>query len=525
MSKFSRLALFSGALLVGSCGGDDSSTPPTANPGPEPTPTLTVTLSEPSGTIIVREGERPTFRFEASYSGTSALPIVADVTVEGTRVELVQTPTKSGNSFTIALRPTAYPAGGTETSEITFRLCTSASCSTVYPGSTKTFNLTLDVQLENWGMFQRNAAHTGYLPVTYDPNKFLQAWERSVKTGLDSRPVSADSSTIYVVEGRDDIPATEITPDRLLALDAADGTAKWIAELGTYATIGGASLSNGKLLITAYDRDASSNKLLVRDALMGTSIGTGNASSQFGDWMQPTTFDGRAFVAAGYYGSKVFGFDIESVTTLWDSFGSRGVTDGQSVAADAETVYYYSGTGVDLFDPATGVLRRTLTNQFYTGGGYAWESALMLDGVGGVFGMNGHRTWPYRSNSIVGYSTTEVQARWVTANRYYYGHPAMASGYIFALRGDARELHAIDARDGTVAWVVNIPGTGALRHNVVATANLVFVSGETDVYAFDISKSDRPMVWSAPVAGSLAITPDNLLVVAGMDMITAFHLY
>ncbi|MXP27390.1 PQQ-binding-like beta-propeller repeat protein [Porphyrobacter algicida] len=514
-------AVSTAAFLTSSCGGESGSTPSTNAPAPPPT--LAVTLSKSSTDVTVAEGETASFGFMATYTGSSSDPVVPDVAINGKRYALDGTPTASGQKFDVALKTSDFAPGGKSTSTVTFRLCKSSACATVYPGSTQTFTVNLDVQLKDWAMFQRNSGHTGYVAARYDAQKIAQAWTWKVAPGLDARPVSADVDSVYVVEGKDDIPATADVADRVVRLDASNGQPVWDNELKIHNSISGASLNGGMLYINGIDLSTNTNPIYFINKSDGSIKYKNQFSSQYGEYMQPTIHAGKMYVAAGFYGDQVFGYDALTGSKLWESYGSFGITDGESVAVDSDSVYYYAGRGVDLFDPTTGVLKRTLENQYFTGGEYGWESALMLDGSGGIYGMNGTRAWPYSANAIIGYSTLSTQAVWKTAKQYI-AHPALSNGFIYALRSDSRAIDAINTKDGSVAWSIPIPGSGNLRNNVVVTENLLFVSTETDTYAFDLKSSERKMVWSAPVSGMLAITPNNLLIVAGIDSVTAFQL-
>lgn len=512
MRNVSLVASVAMAGLLSACGGDDS-----APSGPAPTPTLSVTLSETADTIVVQEGETKTFGFNATYTGTSSQPIVADVTYNGERYTLDGSPSLSGKIFTVNFETVPLAAGGEKSSEITFRLCTSANCSTVYPGSSQTFNLTLDVALGDWGMFQRNAAHTGYIAAKYDPADFSDAWAWDVTDG-STLELSATRGKVFVTK-RNYFGNSEIR-----ALSSADGSVLWTRGLGNQAYVSGPSYLNGKVFVTSMVSSSSRNPQWVLDADTGNVVQQMVFSSQWHDFGQPTVFEDSVYVAAGYYGNIVYNFDYLTGGKIWESSGSGAdIWDGQSVAVDGDHVYYYSGAALDVFDRTSGELLKSMADPFYDWRGYSWESAPILDGNGFVFGFSSPHDY-YSDTRIAGYSVDEGKQLWIS-NASYTTAAAFAHERLFAARSGLQLIDAIVPASGTIDYSVGFPNGDSARSNIVIADNLLFVSGTTKTYAFDLSQSGYPVVWESDVTGMhLAISPDNLLLISSPTHVQAVSL-
>lgn len=371
-------------------------------------------------------------------------------------------------------------------------------------------------------MFQRNAAHTGYVAAAYSPANFARLWEWTAAEGSQPRAVAAETGTIYVSDGEDFNPGLDPN-DQLTALNSATGAVRWQRDMGNNHDISGPTLGDGKLYLTIVGR-SNVNSLALVDAQTGAVTLANTFASQLETYPQPTLIDNQVFVAAGYYGGEVYAFNAANGASQWQKFGTSGVTGGQAVAADANYVYYYDGPALTLFHRATGVIAKSLGNPFdANSGAYAWHSAMMLDGQGGAYGFGQKRTWPYTGKTLVGFDVVGgTGPRWNTGLQYF-AHPALAGNRIYALYESGRSINAIDTATGEIKDGIPVPGTSALRYNVVATPNLLFASTLTDVYAFD--RATRAMVWTAPTGGMLAITPDNLLVVAGETKVTAYRLF
>jgi len=510
------------ALLVSACGGGGGGGDPTPTPTATTSPPPTVTLSATSAVVRISEGETASLGFDVAVGGLAGRPAFGDVRIDDSRVRLDQSSGHGSANIQVRLETVDFPAGGRTQSNVTFRLCEDASCNNVYPGTTRTFAVDLTVTLEDWAMFQRNAAHTGYVAASYNPADFATLWEWSALEGSQPRAVSAEAGTIYVSEGEDFEPGLDPN-DRLTAFNSTTGAIRWQRDMDNNHDISGPTLGDGKLYLTIIGR-SNINTLALVDSQTGAVTATNTFASQLETYPQPTLFENQVFVAAGYYGGEVYAFNATSGAKQWQMFGTSGVTGGQAVAADANYVYYYDGPALTLFNRSTGAIVRSLDNPFdANSGAYAWHSAMILDGEGGAFGFGQKRTWPYIGKTLVRFDVEGgTGPRWNTGLQYF-AHPALADSRIYALNETGRVIHAIDTATGEIKDGLPVPGTSALRYNVVATPNLLFASTLTDVYAID--RATRATVWTAPTGGMLAITPDNLLVVAGENRVTVYKLF
>lgn len=511
------------AAGVSSCGGGDSSSAPPVV-GPAPTPTLTVTLSQPTVSIEIEEGGSASFDFTATYTGNSNSPVVADVDVGGRRYVLDGALAANGKSYTANFTTAPFPAGGKTRSQVTFRLCTSASCSTVYPGSTKTFAVDLDVALADWGMFQRGASHTGYVAVEYDPAEIEPAWQWSLPAGGRINEPAATRGRIFAT-------ATNPVGDTIVyALNSADGSIAWTSSLGDQSDVSGPSVAAGKLYVTTLESSSNDNPQWVLDARDGTILRSMSFASQWHDFTQPTIFDGQVFVAAGYYGNEVYAFDGNRGTLDWMAQGSADrIWDMQAVAADERYAYYYSGA-MDVFDRRTGARVLSMADPALTNDGTTWPGSPILDGDGGVFGFSsGMRRKSYADGYVwfarlAGYSVNTGRQSWVT-NAAYVSGAALDGDTIFAARSDAARIDAIDKDTGAVRYSILLPDEETIVSNIVVAEGLLFATSENRIFAIDLKSTDRSVVWSGEGSGKLAITPDNHLLVAGNQILKAFALH
>ena len=465
----------------------------------------------------IKEGQSAEFGFDASYTGTSSQTIVADVQINGIRYILDGTPTKSGSTYTVKLKTLPLPAGGTTTSDVIFRLCTTSACTKVYPNSTKSFTVTLDVELEDWGMYQRNAAHTAYVAANYDPDLFEDAWTWQPSSGY----------TVELAATQGKIFATELNTlegTNLVALSSKDGSRLWTRSMGDQSNASGPSYANGKVFVTSMVSSSDANPQWVFDSETGNVEQQMVFAAQWSRFTQPTIFEDEVIVAAGYYGNVVYNFNYITGAKLWQQSGSgRAIWDSQAVAADNDYIYYYSGAGMDVFSRTTGQLLKTMRDPDFDWRGYSWKAAPILDGNGKVFGFSSPRDYSWDTN-ISGYSMTTGSKIWHSVAKYTTA-PAYAHDRLFAARHNLQLIDAINPQSGAVDFSLNFPGSDTAKSNIVIAGNLLFISGKAKTYAYDLSQSGFPIVWETSATGKyLAISPDNILLISDETIVQAVSL-
>jgi outer membrane protein assembly factor BamB len=86
---------------------------------------------------------------------------------------------------------------------------------------------------------------------------------------------------------------------------------------------------------------------------------------------------------------------------------------------------------------------------------------------------------------------------------------------------------AVDRATGKTLWSMPSPVRAAMSHSILATRNLLFVSGYTQTgagtYAIDIAT--RKVVWSILEGGWLSLSPNGVLYITPPEgVITAVNL-
>ena len=175
------------------------------------------------------------------------------------------TPTANGYSLWLTIS-TTKPAGH-HTGTVDISLCADVTCNT--PQTPASFSLPYDVWIlssgsawpgnnlttlvpwtgaPDWNMFQGNAAHTGYVPVSVDPNSFstrLKGPTLNNQVGYNgaAQTLTTNSGRIFVASGT-----------TLRALNEHDATEIWSYNFGglQYPSVNPPAEGNGMVFIAAY---------------------------------------------------------------------------------------------------------------------------------------------------------------------------------------------------------------------------------------------------------------------------------
>jgi len=499
-------------VVLSSCGdGSDTSVPAV--------PTLTVTLTPSAeNQTAPEENSVASFTFDATYSGSSTDPVVPVLDFDSSLLSLDGDIEQAGNKITANFKTIGGLAATTYKTAVTFKLCKDAGCATVYPGSTKSFDYTLDVKLSDWTTRQRNPSHNGYVHATFDPAKIAKVWQYAPSATTSFREVAARAGTIYATQLGSDGSSTAV------ALDSATGTERWHYSLGNVSDASGPSLSADYVLFATMFTSSGYNPLVALDAESGKFKQNMTFAAQWSTFAPPTIYDDSVYIASGYYGNEVYAWDLDKFADAWQTSGSGGKTwDGEAPAVDSKYLYYYSGN-LDVIDKENGAIVKSIEDPFWQWHGYSYGGTPMIGSDNHVIAYSGNGQGTYSASfPLVSYDIEKGTYRWRSASGYT-GIPAVGDGTVYAASNQTSEFDAIDELTGEVKWAWPLPAGETFIGNIVVTDTLAFVSTDLGIYAIDLT-SHEP-AWSATTPGSLAITPDAQLVVSSPSsgMIAAYSL-
>lgn len=350
----------------------------------------------------------------------------------------------------------------------------------------------------NWPMYQANAQHTGYLPMSLDPEDFSLRWEQPIGNGYTLNPVTAANGKVFVslYVRFDDIPA-------LFTLDARDGEVLWSEGFGRVNSVNPPSYAYGTVYIQTGKESSSGIPpyLHAFDADTGEFIFRSIFSAQWERYQSPTIYDGSVYVNGGYYGG-MYGFDAFSGEQQW----FRGLRQDDNWTPAVEAQYAYSFVE-GYFTAVNRLYGTTAWSVYYQDARYRTCKAVVLGEMKNALVITvGHLVSFDLANEDVGWS--------IPAN--FTGLPSVANGVIYAINGGS--LEARSEVNGDLLWNWD-PPEGALTDTMVLTDTHLIARTSDNTYAIELLS--RQQDWSYPASGPLALGNDTLYIAGSNGVLTA----
>ena len=470
-----------------------------------------------------------------AFVGLVYIQVSADAVVVESPVNITMNP---DGTVAIAAQPLATLAAGHYTGNFTVNVCTDVNCANPLAGSPFKVPYDFDVippegRLTNynlstlsplsgasdWGTFQGNAAHTGYVPVTLQASAFKPRWkwDAPAYSGVQwtPSPLTTGAGMFYVSSG----PSWSggATGYEVFAYKEDDGSKVWSHSFGDldYPSTNPPAFSGGRVFIAAGSQN--STNMFAFDAATGGQDFKSQMASQWEHYYAPTILNGIVYSDGGTYGG-MFAFD--TTTGGRKFFANASQYDGWTPAVDASHAYAYTAGSLSVYDNQTGALIGGIADPNYSWNGYTTAGAPVLGAANTVYAGN---LSDRAKNAIVNFDTLNLAVRW-SIKGAYSGNPAYAAGTLFAANNAPVELEAVNETDGSKTWTWTPPAAdGNFVSDVLVTSNLVFVSTSANTYAID--RSTHQAVWSYAASGSLALSANGVLYIEGGHTIVAINLH
>jgi hypothetical protein len=444
----------------------------------------------------------------------------------------------TAGTYRLELTTATTAAAGTHVGMATVMLCEEATCqsaallapvavpfsltvitpTSAWPGDHLTPLSPWD-GVPDWTMFQGNAAHTGYVPVTLNPDRFTTRWQRAATEAYEFvsgtsykmfNSVVTSGGQLFTAEGK-----------FLLASSEHDGTIIWQHDFSdlAYPSTNPPAVADGTVYIAAGQQ--GSTYFFAFDATTGAMRFQSRMSSQWEHYLAPAVGADGVYTEGGTYGG-LYGYDT-SGNQLFISQADQ--YEVWTPAVDSAGVYSYTDGLLRVADPVTGVLLQTITDPTYTWAGWENGGSPVLGAPGRVYVANYHLTHitsPVTDDPLLAFDVPSGSIAWQAAGAYPTT-PAYRPGALYAANNRPLGLEARAEASGTLAWSWVPPQAGdtGFSSEVVVTDNLAFVCTKLALYAIDIDT--HKTVWSYPIVGRLALSARGVLYVAGQSTLTAIN--
>jgi hypothetical protein len=512
---------------------------------PAPTPAPPVVPAPPAITVVSGE----VLRYAAAGSGV-AIDITAQAsnfTPAGTLVanasdaagvlakNVAVTPVAGGKYvFTVDTVPSL--TAGHYKGNLTLKLCSDAACNqaqvvpsvsvpyditvlspnSAWPGD-KLTALTPWAGVPDWNTFQGNAAHTGYVPVDLNPDKFSLRWKRTPTTSSNNY-FNDYGATLVAANG-----IFYAAADNLLkARKEFDGSTVWTYDVSalSHPSTNPPAVADGVVYMAAGQQQ--STYMFAFDAATGTVRFKSPMSSQWENYLAPVAVGDAVYTNSGTYG----GLQAISATGERMFTGALSQTSMWSPSVDATSVIAYVGDSLTVFDRKTGAITSKIVDTLHKNYVYKVEGAAVLGAPGTAYAahyanaaINGGRL----GNSLMRFELAKGYIDWrIDGN--YPATPAYASGILYAPNNSPYRVEARAETDGALRWTWTPQGAGETgwAAEPIITKTHLFVSTSTTTYAIDLAS--KKAVWSYPAAGKLALSQSGILYIQNAGALVAINL-
>jgi hypothetical protein len=441
----------------------------------------------------------------------------------------------TANGYTVSLTISSTLAAGHYSGTVTLSLCKDAACTTHQAPSS--IALPFDVQVlsaasawpgdhdlplaawngvPDWTMFQGNAAHTGYVPVSIDPNNFTTRWQGGPSlsntpnnyNGAFAYTLTTDAGQLYVATGT-----------TLYALSELDGSQIWSYTVTVqFPSVNPPAEANGTVYMAGGQQDTT--YLFAFDEKSGSIVFQSPMSSQWEHYFAPTIGPNGIYTNAGTYGG-MYGFDFSGHQLFFDTLAQ---VSQWTPAVDGNSVYAYTGV-LTVADPATGAATATIQDPTYQNYEYLIDGSPVLGAPGSVFAANYTNAYingGAQMNTLLDFDVNKQTISWQLTGDYGY-NPAYNAGVLYAVNNSPLQLEARSEGDGLLLWSWTPPqaGDNTFDSEVLLTNSMIFVS--TNLATYGVDAVTHQLVFSYPFAGRLALSHNGILYIQGTGPIVAIN--
>jgi hypothetical protein len=547
MNASVKWSLAATLLMVGFATGGLASTPPTesseyidaatirVNTAPSKVSRLVAANTPVTVTISVTPVN---FKFSGVFTATATDPYGLF------QQAVAATPTRSGG-YLLDLTVATDAVVGNYSGEITIELCADKTCTRFQRVRKLVIPFNIDVLsntspwngnhlsplaawsgVPDWTMFQGNAAHTGYVPVKLDPNRFATRWQGpNLPNPADSynsyfdgpNTITTSNGHLYVAFGS----ANSSPGPALYAYRELDGSLVWQYNFNTlqFPSVNPPAVANGIVYIAAGQQE--STYLFAFKASDGSLVFKSQISSQWEHYLAPAIGSKGVYTNAGTYGG-LFGFDFTGKQLF---FAPLPQTSMWAPAVDSHHVYTYTDVGLSVFDPVTGIESAAIADPTFTNYIYEIGGSAVLGASGSVFAANyanSSLNGGGIGNTLIHFDLTQQKITWKVPGDYPLT-PAYHGGVVYAVNNNPVRVEGRSEKSGTLVWSWTPPQAGDTQFasEVLLTDDILFVSTNLATYAVDLAR--QKTIWSYPMVGRLALSRNGVLYIQGQGPLVAIN--
>jgi len=426
----------------------------------------------------------------------------------------------SATEYVATLRISPLLAPGTYTGAIEVRICLDDPivCQKPVDGSpwqvpyTILINSGTDLrplaawpQVPAWSTYKGNASHTGFIPAKTDPAAFSRRWlwTDATSSALPVSSVAVDSGVVFAVTG------TRFGSDwTLWAISEDSGSVLWKYTFGRLFNINPPAAANGKVFVTSTGHDDTF--FWVFDQASGSLVSKQARNSQWQRYLAPTVHGTEVYAETGGSG-EMTKFDTTTNTFGWTK--SLPQYDGWTPAVDHTHAYAYVGFSLYAVRKSDGIVDFEIADPQSNWASSTVNGAPVLGADQAAYVVQYGPNNGGSDARLIAFDLAKRTIKWQLSGKFR-SNPVLAGELVYIVNGGV--LEARRAQDGALLWRWDSRDGFDTRfqavNDIVATNNLVFVSGKHTVYAIDATS--HATVWKYPQSGKLAISANGVLYIS-----------
>ncbi|MCS0633782.1 PQQ-like beta-propeller repeat protein [Telluria mixta] len=479
----------------------------TVKPSPDATKHVTVTTTPAALALTTYPGEVATIDLKGTIGGDALTKSFQVGVIDPSAATTSVLNFADAHGFSATLTTSASLVQGDYNGNVEVRLCFDdpRTCRQPVAGSPwlvplkisvkSPTNLTALVPIAGvgaWSTYQGNAAHTGFVPASFDFTKFSRRW--NIPAGSNySQPLdgaASDNGMVFVTR-TDPTGAADV-----VALSEATGKEVWHTALGKIHHVNAPAAGNGQVYVTTTGHEDTF--MWMFDQRSGTLLSKTSMSSQWENYLAPTVVGTDVYTESGYYGGMSKFSSVTGSQTWWANMPQY---DSWTPAVDARYAYGYMSGQLIAVDVATGNDRWTVTDPENSWAGYGGAPVVLTNDL--AFVANGGR--------VMAFDIAKHTRAWSVTGTVT-GQPAFGNGTLYVLNANGTVLEARAPADGRLQWTSESLGSDFFTR-VIVTRNLAFVSSAMRTVAIDLVT--HKAVWSYPLGGDLSISANGILYILG----------
>jgi len=318
------------------------------------------------------------------------------------------------------------------------------------------FSPSLACASDQWPMYQANASHTDFIPVSLDPAKFTLRWQKKLGS-LELHPVIAAGGRVFVTQ------ISSSVSQSLYALESKSGDLEWSEVLSGAYFAGAPGYNDGLIFVHAYEGaqayDDRGSFLRAYGAESGNLVFKSRHSNSSSRYQLPSIYGGSVYIDGDGILTGTYALDAKNGQQEW--YHNQSVNNQCTPAIDEKWVYVYSD-GLNVIDRLSGRTVFSIADPGFAGS--SGKTAPVLGGSSDVLMSIGGR--------LIRFDVDTREIGWVNSADFS-GEPTVVNGVVYALSSGI--LGAYDQSTGASLWTWEAPGASSLRDTIIATNSHLFV--------------------------------------------------